>query len=218
MTTPRATSMDSTVSFRIPFEFFTCSASFHIFIRSDGFVRSRIHFLLSPRNTGSLRKNTRYKALPFYPPETTRDRSTHVLSARKNKKRKPPDMGNFRKAPTAVPTLALSKSGHRSKVTPSSQPVTQAPVCSVFWVIIHLPAPDCKRELSVRPSLPARAALPPVRVRLPPPSNRPDFRTIILKSGLRNFFDNLRAGMYNVPRNTEGVLGHAILENERSRQ
>ena len=81
-------------------------------------------------------------------------------------------MGNFRKAPIAVPTMAISKSGHRSKVTPSSQPVTQAPVCSVFWIIIHLPAPDCKRELSVRPSLPAtrrpsaRPGTPPAPVKL----------------------------------------------------
>ena len=33
---------------------------------------------------------------------------------------------------SGIPTLALSKSGYRSKVTPSSQPVTQAPVCLLF--------------------------------------------------------------------------------------
>ena len=37
-----------------------------------------------------------------------------------------------------IPTLALSKSGSRSKVTPSSQPVIQAPVCLIFInMVIH---------------------------------------------------------------------------------
>lgn len=198
-------------------EFFTCIASFHIYTKQHTSLGRESIFSSHPE-TRVPSQITRHKALPFYPPETTRDRSTHVLSARKNKKRKPPDMGNFRKAPIAVPTLALSKSGHRSKVTPSSQPVTQAPVCSVFWVIIHLPVPDCKRRFS-RPPLPAGHAPPRRRPILPPaPANRPDFRTIIPKSGRYKVFDNSRAGMYNVHRNTEGVLGHAILENERSRQ
>ena len=39
----------------------------------SGLVRSRIHFLLSPRNTGSHRFHTRYKALPFYPPGPGRE-------------------------------------------------------------------------------------------------------------------------------------------------
>ena len=46
----------------------------------------------------------------------------------------------------------------------------------------------------------------------------PNFRTIILKFGLCKFFDNLCGSMYNTIRNTEGVLGHAILENEWGRQ
>jgi len=33
---------------------------------------------------------------------------------------------------SGIPTLALSKSGYRSKVLPYSQPVTQAPVCLYF--------------------------------------------------------------------------------------
>ena len=154
ITTPSAMSIARTVIFRMLLEFFTCIASFHIYTKQHTSLGRESIFSSHPE-TRVPSQITRHKALPFYPPETTRDRSTHVLSARKNKKRKPPDMGNFRKAPIAVPTLALSKSGHRSKATPSSQPVTQAPVCSVFWVIIHPPTPDCKGELPVRPSLPA---------------------------------------------------------------
>jgi hypothetical protein len=37
-----------------------------------------------------------------------------------------------------IPTLALSKSGYRSKVAPSSQPVTQAPVCILFLLFVFL--------------------------------------------------------------------------------
>ena len=141
MTTPRATSMDSTVSFRIPFEFFTCSASFHIFIRSDGFVRSRIHFLLSPRNTGSLRKNTRYKALPFYPPETTRDRSRHILS--QNIKRKLPGLGNFRERIYRYPYVGIIQ------IRLSVEGFAFLSACNTSsrlkcGVIIHLPSADCK--------------------------------------------------------------------------
>ena len=38
---------------------------------------------------------------------------------------------------SGIPTLALSKSGYRSKVIPSSQPVIQAPVCLIVECIIH---------------------------------------------------------------------------------
>ena len=37
-----------------------------------------------------------------------------------------------------IPTLALSKSGSRSKVIPSSQPVTQAPVSYIVLYVLSL--------------------------------------------------------------------------------
>ena len=48
-----------------------------------------------------------------------------------------------------IPTLALSKSGSRSKVTPSSQPVLQAPVCSFVALTILRFFPDCKGKVAL---------------------------------------------------------------------
>ena len=46
-----------------------------------------------------------------------------------------------------LPTLALSKSGHRSKVVPSSQPVTQAPVHLVDDCIVRSFESNCKKKI-----------------------------------------------------------------------
>ena len=45
---------------------------------------------------------------------------------------------------SGVPTLALSKSGSRSRVIPSSQPVTQAPVDSIIACIVQPLGRFCK--------------------------------------------------------------------------
>ena len=83
---------------------------------------------LTPKH-GFPSQTTRHKALPFYPPETTRDRSVHFLPDQfKNKNGSYPIWVTSAKNVTGIPTLVLSKSGYRSKVTPSSQPVIQAPV------------------------------------------------------------------------------------------
>ncbi len=88
---------------------------------------------------------TRYKALPFYPPELHRDDVLHILS--KRRKQEPPD----RMAPTyvsalCIPTLALSKSGHRSWVVPNSQPVTQAPVYDSIPYHLYTLGGDLSRD------------------------------------------------------------------------
>ena len=44
-----------------------------------------------------------------------------------------------------IPTLALSKSGYRSKVTPSSQPVIQAPAYLIVFFIIPSLSKYCNR-------------------------------------------------------------------------
>ena len=45
---------------------------------------------------------------------------------------------------SVIPTLALSKSGYGSKVIPSSQPVTQAPLLSIFTCIVTHLSEKCK--------------------------------------------------------------------------
>ena len=121
-------SMESTVSFRILFEFFTCIASFHILYEATYFARSRIHFLLSPRNTGSHRKLQDTRRSPSIRPKPLGiGLSTSFLLNRFITKRKLPDWV------TSVKMLQASLRWHYphqvygSKVIPSSQPVSQAP-------------------------------------------------------------------------------------------
>ena len=52
---------------------------------------------------------------------------------------------------SGIPTLALSKSGYRSKVVPSSQPVIQAPVCSIVVFIINRLSQKCNRFYIIFP-------------------------------------------------------------------
>ena len=102
-------------------------------------ARSEIYFSLSPRNTGSHRKiQDTKRSLNIRPkhPET-------FISPPKAIKKGSHRFGNFQVSfvlpkvcAFGIPTLALSKSGSRSKVLPSSQPVTQAPVSySIFYII-----------------------------------------------------------------------------------
>ena len=83
----------------------------------------------------SLFFTTRHEALPSCPPKLNWGMpfSLPFQTKIRAKKQKPPDLAASVKmhVVTGIPTLALSKSGYRSKVTPSSQPVLQAPVCFI---------------------------------------------------------------------------------------
>ena len=89
----------------------------------------------------------RHEALPSCPPGSHRDRRSHLLPNETETTNRGHPIGwplqKIRICP-GLPTLALPKSGHRSKVAPSSQPVLQAPVCSVVADIIHPRIVFCK--------------------------------------------------------------------------
>ena len=102
--------------------------------RRGRFVRSKLTGFLSRRNTASHRCAYRPEALPSCPPKLNWDMPAPTSFPKKlGQKTEAAQFGGLHQNPccTGVPTLALSKSGYRSKVTPSSQPVLQAPVCSI---------------------------------------------------------------------------------------
>ena len=115
--------------------------------RRGRFVRSKLTGFLSRRNTASHRCAYRPEALPSCPPKLNWDMPAPTSFPKKlGQKTEAAQFGGLHQNPccTGIPTLALSKSGYRSKVTPSSQPVLQAPVCSVVADIIHPRIVFCK--------------------------------------------------------------------------
>ena len=141
MTTPRATSMDSTVSFRIPFEFFTCSASFHILYEAIASFGRESIFSSHPETRVPFAKIQDTRRSPSIRPKTTRDRSRHILS--QNIKRKLPGLGNFRERIYRYPYVGIIQ------IRLSVEGFAFLSACNTSsrlkcGVIIHLPSADCK--------------------------------------------------------------------------